>query len=133
MATGTAGTNARELPFQAVHYLRKTVTYASENTQIKVGTVPAGSVILYPLTGLHVVTAFNDTGTDTYDLGTLESATLFASAVAISAGFQAIDENVAGLRVSSDTDIYFRYNGENNNADAGEGEMLVAFIPDNDG
>lgn len=133
MTTNTPGTQARQLPWQAVHYLRKSVTFAVENVQVKVGTIPAGSIILYPSSGVHVSTAFNDTGTDTYDLGTLASATLFASAVTLAAGFCAIDENVAGLKVAADTDVYFRYNGENNNASTGEGDVLVAFIPNNDG
>lgn len=133
MATNTPGNQARELPWQAVHYLRKAVTFAEENIQVKVGTIPAGAIILYPSSGLHVTTAFNDSGTDTYDLGTIASANLFASAVTVGAGFCAIDENVAGLKVAADTDVYFRYNGENNNATEGAGDVLVAFIPNNDG
>jgi hypothetical protein len=132
MATNTAGTNARELPFQAVHYLRKQVTYTVENTQVKIGTIPAGSVVLYPLSGAVFTTAFNDSGTDTYDIGTLSSATLLASAVTIAAGWVAIDENTAGLYFASDTDLYWRYNGENNNASAGTGYVLIAYIPNND-
>lgn len=133
MATNSVGAQGRLAPWQMVHYLRKRVTYAIENTQVYIGTLPAGSIILYPLTGVHVSTAFNDTGTDTYDIGTVASATLVASAVTLQAGFCAIDENVAGLLLSSDTDLYFRYNGENNNASAGVGDVLIAFIPSNDG
>jgi hypothetical protein len=133
MATNTAGAQARQLPWQAVHYLRKNFTFANENVQVKIGTIPAGSIILYPVSGVHVGTAFNDTGTDTYDIGTIASATLVASAVTLAAGFCAIDENVAGLKVAVDTDLYVRYNGENNNASTGDGDALIAFIPNNDG
>jgi hypothetical protein len=40
MATNTAGTNARQLPWQAVHYLRKAITKADATLVVKLGTIP---------------------------------------------------------------------------------------------
>ena len=69
MTTGTAGTTARQYSQQMIHYLRKGITYADDGTTVDVGTIPAGSLILKPLSGVYVNTAFNGATTNTLDIG----------------------------------------------------------------
>lgn len=124
----------RLIQTQQVHFLRKTVGFANRAQSLSVGAIPAGSVLLYPACGIHVSVAFNGTGADTMNIGTSGTANLFASAVDISSvGFKAIDENIAGLLVSSDTEIFAAYTDANSDATTGSAEVLIAYIPDTDG
>lgn len=125
---------AREFHTQQVHYLRKTISYTDNGIAVKVGTIPAGSLISYTASGAHVSTAFTDTGTDLVDIGTLGTADLFAGDLDVStAGFKQLDNNVAGLLVTADTDIYATYAGANSDAGAGSAVVVIAYVPDNDG
>jgi hypothetical protein len=69
MATGTAGTTARQFTTQQVHYLRKSITYSDNGTTVTIGTIPAGSLILKPISGVAVNVAFNGGTTNTLDIG----------------------------------------------------------------
>ena len=136
MVTGTAGTTARQYPYQLVHYLRKTLAYNSPGTTVAatVGIIPNGAVIHEALTGIIVITAFNDTGSDLVDIGTAADGDLFATDLDVSSdGFKAMDEDVADVLMTADTTITATYAGANADASAGTGEVIVAFIPDNDG
>lgn len=125
---------AREFHTQQVHYLRKTVTFEDAGVAVKVGTIPAGSLISYTASGAHVSTAFSGTGTDLLDIGTSGTADLFASDLDVSAaGFKQLDNNVAGLLVTADTDIYATYTDTNADAGAGSAVVVIAYVPDNDG
>lgn len=136
MATGTAGTAARQLHEQVVHFLRKSITYASPGTAkaATVGTIPAGALILKPMSGVLVTTAFNDSGTDLLDIGTSDNDDLFMTDVSVAAlGFTACDEAIGGYLVASDTVITATYTGQNSNASAGAAEIIIAYMPDTDG
>jgi hypothetical protein len=124
---------ARKFHTQQIHYLRKTVLFSNTATQLTVGTVPAGAVLLTPLSGAVVTTAFNDSGTDFLDIGTSTTGDLFATDLDVSSlGFKACDESVAGALFSVDTVITATYTGQNGNATTGAAEVVIAFIPDND-
>ena len=68
MATNTAGTTARQLPFQAVHYLRCNLSETSPLTGT-IGILPAGAVILSAVSGAYVHVVFSG-GNPTVDIGT---------------------------------------------------------------
>ena len=126
-------TPARQYHYQGVHFLRKTLSYTTENTQVAVGVLPAGAQILKPMSGVSITTVFNDSGTDTIDIGTSGTADLYGAALAAtSLDFVPIAAAVTGL-MAADTTIYARYNGQNNNASAGVAEVIIAYIPDTDG
>lgn len=138
MATGTAGTDARQYHTAQVHYLRKRITYAIENTVIDIGRIPAGASVIGG--GVHVITAFNDTGTDTLDVGFRDGSTTddpdgYATIMDLSAvGFIALDalSGTANIQQTADAIVTCRYNGENNNADAGVADVIVTYVVDND-
>lgn len=122
----------RQYALQVVHYLRKTITF-EDTTAATVGVIPAGSLILKPASGVHVVTAFNDSTTDVVDVGTTDDGDLFATDLDVSAvGFKVLDEDIAGLRVSSEVTVTATYAGGTGDATAGEAEVVIAYIPDND-
>jgi hypothetical protein len=132
MATNTAGTVARDFNKQMVHYLRKTIDFG-DTTAVTVGVVPAGSLIL-KTSSVNVITAFNAGTTNTIDVGTTADDDLYASALAGGTiASVAFDEFTASNRLSADTTITATYNTSGTAATAGEAEVIVLFIPDNDG
>jgi hypothetical protein len=128
-----AANTARQYPAQLVHYLRRTLLFSDSGAQT-VGVVPAGALILKPASGAHVVTAFNAGTTNTIDIGTDADGDLFATALAAgAANFTPCDEAIGGFRVEADTTVTAAYNQTGAAASAGEAEIVVAYIPDNDG
>jgi hypothetical protein len=135
MATNTAGSVARQRQgAQQVHYLHKQITFATENSAITIGVIPANASVIGG--GVHVVTAFNDSGTDTLDVGfTGGSSTAdpdaYATVLDLSAvGFIALDELAAttNIKQTVDTTVTCIYNGQNNNASAGVAEVYVTYV-----
>lgn len=124
----------RQYHQQVVHFLRKTVAYTTSGVAQTVGTIPAGAVIIKPMSGVQISTAFNDSGTDYLDIGTTANDDLFGTDLDLSsATFVALDEAVGDYLVTSDTTITATYTGQNANASAGSCEVLIAYVPDTDG
>jgi len=131
MATGTAGTTARVLPYQVVHYLRKDITYANDGQTLVIGTIPGGACIIKAASGVNVSTAFNGGSTNTLDIGystdsgTDNLATLLALGTA---NFIPLDEVVGLNYVATDTIISCKV-VSTAAASAGVGQIIIAYIP----
>lgn len=133
MTTGTAGTTARQYSQQMIHYLRKGFSYADNGLTIDVGTIPAGALIVKPLSGAAVNVAFNGDTTNTLDIGpsTDSGTNLWATILALGTiAFVPLDEAVTML-VSTDTLVQAKV-VSTASASAGSGEIIIAYIPDND-
>lgn len=137
MATNTAGSTARQFHQQMIHYLRKTITYADNGKTITVGTIPSGSIVLPELSGIYVTTAFNGDTTNTADVGISGSTQKYSSALALGTlGF--IEQDVlttsanSSLLTTADETIIATVTSTAS-ASAGSAEVVMAFIPDNDG
>ncbi len=138
MATGTAGTTARQLSTQQVHYLRKTVNY--NDTGIGTGVkmpnpVPAGAHILHA--NVRISTGFNSAGTNRLVVGTNSSTynNIMTSTVAAASTTGGKQSVIGGaLSFTQDTDIYIKYTAATGTAaTAGVATVTVAYVPDNDG
>lgn len=135
MATGTAGTGARQFHTQQIHYLRKSITFADDGTTVTIGTIPAGSLVLKPISGVAVTTVFNAGSTNVLDIGpSTDSGTdLWATDLALgSLAFVPLDEAVTNL-VSVDTIVQAAVDLTGTAATTGAAEIIIAYIPDNDG
>lgn len=133
MPTNTAGSKARELPWQAIHYLRKTVKYTDDGVAVDVGVLPAGAVMLGPISGAAVATAFDAGTTNTLNIGTTADPNLYMTVGAIGAlAFTPLDEAVSH-RVAVDTTITATVVLTGTASTEGEAEVIIAYIPDNDG
>lgn len=135
MATGTAGTSARQFHTQQVHYLRKSITYLDDGLTVTVGTIPAGSLVLKPLSGVAVTTVFNAGTTNVLDVGpSTDSGTdLWATDLALGTlAFVPLDEAVTSL-VSVDTVVQAAVDLTGTAATTGAAEIVICYIPDNDG
>lgn len=132
MATGTAGSTARTFHTQQVHYLRKSITYADNGTTVTVGTIPAGAQIIKPISGVAVNVAFDGDTTNTLDVGPSTDTDLWATDLALGTiAFVPLDEAVSNT-VTSDTIVQAAV-VSTASASAGAGEIIIAYVPDNDG
>lgn len=126
-------TLGRQFHTQQIHYLRKSITYADNGTTVDVGYLPAGAQILKPLSGVAVNVAFNGGTTNTLDIGpsTDSGTNLWATVLALGTiAFVPFDE-VVTLLISTDT-LVQAYVVSTADASAGSGEIIIAYIPDND-
>lgn len=123
----------RQFHTQQVHYLRKSVSYTDDGTAVTVGVVPSGALILKPASGIQVTTVFNAGTTNVIDIGTSANDDLYGTDLALTATtFVPCDEAVSYL-VTSDTTITATVGLAGTAATAGAGEVVIAYIPDNDG
>ena len=124
---------ARQHHTQQIHYLRKSVTFADNGKAVVVGTIPAGATILKPVTGVVVDTVFNAGTTNVIDIGTSADDDLYGTDLALGTrAFVPLDEAVA-MTVAEDTTIVATVVLAGTAATAGAAEVIVSFIPDNDG
>ena len=124
---------ARQFKSQQIHYLRKSITFADNGLTVEVGVLPAGAQILKPISGVAVNVAFNGGSTNTLDIGASTDAgpDNFATLLALGTiGFIPLDEVVSGL-LAVDTIISAKV-VSTASASTGQGEIIIAFIPDND-
>lgn len=136
MSTNTTARQTRDYRMQLVHYLRKTVRY--NDTDIAAGSpftkyLPSGASIQYAT--VKIKTAFNGGTTNVLTVG--QNSTSFNDMVA--AGD--VDETATGsnmvlrgadLTLSSDALPYAKYTQTGTAATAGEAEITIAYVCDND-
>jgi hypothetical protein len=125
---------ARQYHHQMIHFLRKTVGFADDGTELAVGTIPAGSVIIKPMSGVQVSTAFDAGTTNTLNIGTDADDNLFMTLGALgTATFVPMDEAIGGYLVAADTNVTATVVLTGTAATAGSGEVIIAYVPDTDG
>lgn len=137
MPTGTQGRPARELPFQATHYLRKTVNY--NDVGISSGIpfsywLPAGAQILR--CNVIIMTAFNAATTNVLTVG--QNATSYNDIVAAAD----VDETTLGetavltgakLDLSGgDAQPFVKYTQTGTAATTGKARIIIEYAPAND-
>lgn len=138
MATGTAGTTARQSAEQQVHYLRFTVNW--NDTGVATGngkqTLPKGALLIG--TDVNIVTAFNAATTNVLSIGTEASTytNIVTTAQAI-AGTTGLKQNLAptGLALvplAADSQVFALYTQTGTAATAGVAVIVVKYIPNND-
>lgn len=122
----------RDVGYNVVQTLRKRITFGDNGTTITVGKMPPYSSVVGG--GVHIVTAFNDSGTDLLDVGFVGGTTdadAYATALVISAvGFIALDELAATTNIlqTVDTTVTCLYSGQNSNMTAGEAWVIVNYV-----
>lgn len=124
---------ARDYGYQLVHYIRKGITYLDNGTTVTVGEIPAGALVLKPISGVAIHTVFNGATTNTLDLGpsTDTGTNLWATLLALGTlGYIPLDEAVTNL-VTVNTIVQGAV-VSTTGASTGVGEILIAYAPDND-
>jgi len=137
MATGTAGTQARQFDWQAEHYLRKTINYNDSGIgtvdTVKVDILPANAFISRVL--VRVGTAFNAATTNVLTVGTnagSDNNLVAANDVDESTTNTTDVTRGVGLSITADTTVYVRYTQTGTAASAGVATIIVFYVPNND-
>ena len=129
-------TVAREYHTQQVHYLRKTMIFSNE-VETNIGTIPSGSLILKPISGVHVSTAFDATTTNVIDVGfsaSPDDPNYLGTVMDLkTATFVPLDEAVGGYLVTADVTVTATISSTGAASTAGSCEVVICYIPDNDG
>lgn len=129
---------ARQLDTQQVHYLRKRITFANFGTVVDIGKIPAKASVVGG--GVHIVQAFNSTGTDLLDIGfrggsSTDDPNGYATQLTLAAiGYLTLDELGATSNIQQTVDTIVTCSPAQSNADATEGiaDVMIMFIPNND-
>ena len=113
-----------------VHCLRKRMTFAVPGTTVvmTVGIIPKGACVVGG--GVQIITLFNDSGTDTIDVGTSGDVDEYGTLLdATAVGFKVLDELAThdGHSETADVTVVARYNGQNANATTGVADIIVLF------
>lgn len=106
MATGTAGTTAKEYHTDQIHYLSRRIDWSDGNAKVTtLGVIPAGAQILNTISGVHVNTVFNAGTGNVLDIGTLLPVAdddLYATDLALGTkAFVALDEAATATGVNT--------------------------------
>jgi hypothetical protein len=125
----------RQYHTQQVHFLRKSISYADGTSNVyTVGVIPAGSLILKPMSGVHVTTVYNSGTNNLLNIGTSADDDLFGTSLSLTAAnFIPLDESIGGYLVAADTTITASHALTGTAATTGAGEVVIADIPDTDG
>lgn len=127
-------TVARQYNWQLVHYMRKTISYSDNGTAVEVGVLPAGALIIKPASGVHVTTVFNAGTSNVLGIGVTADDDLFGTDLSLgTATFVPLDEAVGTFLQSSATRITATVTLSGTAATTGSAEVIIAYIPDNDG
>ena len=124
-----APSQARVLPYQMVHYLKKDIVFGDNGTVLTVGIIPSGATILKAMSGVLVNVAFNAGTTNVLDIGSSADGDLYATDLALGTiAFVALDEAVT-MKVSADTTITATVALAGTAATTGAGVVVIAYIP----
>lgn len=132
-----SGPSARNNGRQEVQILRKRITFSNNGTTITVGKIPAGASVVGG--GVHVITAFNDSGTDLVDVGFIGATTDadgYATALVVSAvGYIVLDELATTTNIQGTVEhtVTCLYSGQNSNMTAGVADVIIQYVNNNDG
>lgn len=99
---------------------------------VDVGTVPAGSVIIPNASGAFVTTAFAGTTPQTLNIGFADDADEYASALVLTTAGQIELDVETDLLVPADRTITATLTA-GTAPSAGALEVIIAYVPDNDG
>ncbi|MEP9368661.1 hypothetical protein [Xanthobacter sp. VNH20] len=119
---------------QVVSYLRKGFTFSDNGSVLVLGTIPAGALIIKPMSGVMVTTVFNAGSTNVLDIGTTADDDLFGTDLALgTAAFVPLDEAIGGYAVAADTTLTATPALSGTAATTGAGEIVICYVADLDG
>lgn len=133
MATGTAGTTARQFTQQATHTMRKRITFDGALTGNMPNPLPAGAIILRGT--VYVWTAFNDGTANTINIGISGEADRYMSAGSLASAANVAFDDLANANqyVSTDQVVTYAITQTAGDATTGSADIVIEYLPNNDG
>ena len=122
--------SARDAGYQNVQYFRKRLQY-SDGVLTQKFRIPAGAIILAPLSGVDVQTVFNFGTNNRVQIGDASNASKYGLNLSLTAlGFVAMGVAI-GHKVTVDTDIIVTTDVTGTVGTTGDAEAFIAFINPN--
>lgn len=116
-------TVARDAGYQLVQYICGRLTLAGADGNVKIGTLPAGAVILTVSTDIETTLSG---GTPVFNVGTASGGAQIAAAIAITAGsLNTVPLAALVQPLAADTDVWAGTTGA---ATTGDAIVAVTFI-----
>lgn len=121
---------ARDALYQNIQYIKKRIAFGDTGAKV-IGTLPAGAIVLKPISGAQVLTVFNAATTNVLDIGTTADDDLYATDLALGAvAFVPLDEAVSTY-LTVDTTFTATYAQTGTAATTGDAWAIIAYIPTN--
>ena len=134
MATGIAGTNARELGFQASHYYKKTVNFSDLGiaTGVPFGAMPMNAEITSVV--VKIKTVFNAGTTNVLAMGTTGIGQDIVAAADVNEAALGSTTVLTGNALSFpvDTPLFVSFTQTGTVATTGKAVIIVNYVVDND-
>jgi len=122
---------ARNDLYQNIQYLRKDIGFGDNGVVLKVGTLPAGALIMKAISGVNVSTVFNAATGNVLDIGSAADGDLFATDLALgTAGLIPLDEAVS-MYVAVDTEVTATVALTGTAATTGTAQVVIAYCTAN--
>lgn len=119
---------ARDIGYGVVQFIRKRLTFADNGKAVVVGTIPAGALILKPLSGAQVNVVTNAGTNNLMNIGTTADDDLYGTSLSTDAvAFVPLDEAVS-MYASSDTTVTATLALTGTAATTGDIEVVIAFV-----
>lgn len=122
---------ARNDLYQNLQYIRKDIVFGDNGKVLKIGTLPAGALIMKAISGVNISTVFNAGTGNVLDVGTSTDDDLFATDLALgTAGLIPLDEAVS-MYVAADTEVTATVTLTGTAATTGVGQIVIAYCTAN--
>lgn len=119
---------ARDIGYGVIQFIRKRLTFADNGKAVVIGTIPAGALILKPVSGVQVNVVTNAGTNNQIDIGTSANDDLYGTDMSTAAAtFVPIDEAVT-LYVADDTTITATLGLSGTAATTGDLEVVIGFV-----
>lgn len=129
MATNTAGDSGQVYHTRQIHYLRKDFTFANAGQVLTVGTIPAGAVVIKPISGVDVDIAFTAGTNHQLDIGTTANDDLWGTNLELNAIAHVPLDEAVSFKVAAATTITATPDLTGATNTAGSGTVIIAYIP----
>lgn len=119
---------ARDIGYGVLQFIRKRLTFADNGKAVIIGTIPAGALIIKPISGVQVNVVTNAGTNNQIDIGHTTDADYYGTAVSTAtATFAPFDEAVTQY-VAADTTITATLGLTGTAATTGDVEVVVGFV-----
>lgn len=113
----------------AVQTVEKYFTFADDGLTLNIGNIPAGALILKPISGIHVIQAFNAGSGNVADIGPSTNTDLWGTDLALGTiGFIPLDEAVSNIVAVGDSLAQVAVDLTGSAASTGQARAVISYI-----
>lgn len=113
----------------SIRFIELDFAFGDDGTTLTIGRIPAGSMLLKPISGIHVIQAFNAGSGNVADMGPSTNTDLWGTDLALgTVGFVPIDEAVSNVVAAGDEIAQLAVDLTGTAATTGIGRAVLCFV-----